>query len=264
MSLRYALALSSLVLSVLHSPAATAQGRLSVPDAAVVLPDDLTFTLANPTGAPVLLDSLVMRFAGDEREFESWGIQTQAGDEPTFGCAFYRGSTFPGTPRCEPAATFSAGAVVRVEAFYSICSICRPGEAATTSGFRGGTADTLLVYSGGSVEPERVVFDASGFVALGDMPEAGVLSVSVSPNPASGRGTVLVSVSQPATRVAATVYDVLGRQVAVLHDGPLAAGTHPLAFDASALAPGLYVVRVAVTPEGGTRWTETRRVTVTR
>ena len=35
----------------------------------------------------------------------------------------------------------------------------------------------------------------------------------------------------------------LGRRVAVLHEGPLAAGTHAVALDASRLAPGVYVVR---------------------
>jgi hypothetical protein len=39
------------------------------------------------------------------------------------------------------------------------------------------------------------------------------------------------------------LYDVLGREVAVLHDGPLAAGAHRLALDASRLPPGVYVVR---------------------
>lgn len=88
--------------------------------------------------------------------------------------------------------------------------------------------------------------------------------VAVWPNPAAGRVSVQVSLSTSAATARATVYDVLGRQVAVLHDGPLTAGAHPLGFDAASLAPGLYVVRVAVTPETGARWTETRRVTVTR
>ncbi len=47
-----------------------------------------------------------------------------------------------------------------------------------------------------------------------------------------------------AATVRVAVYDVTGREVAVVADGPLEAGRHALALDASALAPGLYVVRV--------------------
>ena len=39
--------------------------------------------------------------------------------------------------------------------------------------------------------------------------------------------------------------EVLGREVARLHDGALAAGTHRLQLDAAALTPGFYLVRVS-------------------
>lgn len=39
------------------------------------------------------------------------------------------------------------------------------------------------------------------------------------------------------------VYDVLGREAAVLHDGPRAPGAHRLPLDLARLAPGLYVLR---------------------
>ena len=41
----------------------------------------------------------------------------------------------------------------------------------------------------------------------------------------------------------------LGRSVARLHDGPLAAGPHTFALDAGRLPAGVYIVR-AVTPGG--------------
>jgi flagellar hook assembly protein FlgD len=47
-----------------------------------------------------------------------------------------------------------------------------------------------------------------------------------------------------AADVRASVYDVLGRQVVVLHDGRLAAGTHRFAFDGASLPAGVYLVRV--------------------
>ena len=60
--------------------------------------------------------------------------------------------------------------------------------------------------------------------------------------------------------VRVAVYDVLGRQVALAHDGTIQAGTRlEVELTGSQLAPGSYVVRV----EGET-FAETRRLTVSR
>ncbi len=92
----------------------------------------------------------------------------------------------------------------------------------------------------------------------GDETGAGSLALYVSPNPVSTRGTVRVSLPE-AGSVRVVLYDVLGRQVAVLSDGERPAGTHDVALDASRLAPGVYVVRLT-TGES----TVVRRVTVAR
>jgi hypothetical protein len=57
------------------------------------------------------------------------------------------------------------------------------------------------------------------------------------------------------TRLA--VYDVLGREVTVLIDGPMPAGEHKASFDASTLTSGVYIVRLEA---GG--MSMTRRVTL--
>ncbi|MDX1418485.1 MAG: T9SS type A sorting domain-containing protein [Rubricoccaceae bacterium] len=44
-----------------------------------------------------------------------------------------------------------------------------------------------------------------------------------------------------------TVYDVLERQVAVVHEGPLRAGRHAFRLDGRALSPGVYIVRAEAT-----------------
>ena len=62
-----------------------------------------------------------------------------------------------------------------------------------------------------------------------------------------------------AARVRLSVYDVLGREVAVLVDGEQAAGTHAAELRGGSLAAGLYVVRLTAGDA-----TLVRRVTRTR
>jgi hypothetical protein len=56
------------------------------------------------------------------------------------------------------------------------------------------------------------------------------------------------------------VFDSLGREVAVVHDGALGTGTHRFGFDVRALPPGVYVVRATT----GTGESTTRRLAVGR
>ena len=64
------------------------------------------------------------------------------------------------------------------------------------------------------------------------------------PNPARSGSAVTIPLRViEAGSVRVAVYDVLGRELVVLHDGPASAGALPLTLDAAALAPGPYVVR---------------------
>jgi hypothetical protein len=63
------------------------------------------------------------------------------------------------------------------------------------------------------------------------------------PHPFTDRATLRLDLPASA-HVRADVYDLLGRNVAVLHDGPLAAGTHALVWDAHGHGAGTYVVRL--------------------
>ena len=78
------------------------------------------------------------------------------------------------------------------------------------------------------------------------------------PNPFNPATTLRLTLPQ-AQRVTVTVYDVLGRAVAVLHRGPLAAGAHRLIFEAEGLPGGTYFVRAA-----GSTVTRTRIVTLVK
>ncbi len=78
------------------------------------------------------------------------------------------------------------------------------------------------------------------------------------PNPFGEATTLRFGLSE-ASAVRLVIYDVLGREIAVLADGPYEAGSHEVQFDAQALPSGVYVVRLSA----GQR-SETRRVTVLR
>ncbi len=79
------------------------------------------------------------------------------------------------------------------------------------------------------------------------------------PNPSRGSTRIDLTVASPEA-VRAEVFSATGRRIAVLHDGPLAAGTHALTWDARGAAPGLYLVRVT----GGGGESASRRVVLAR
>jgi hypothetical protein len=78
------------------------------------------------------------------------------------------------------------------------------------------------------------------------------------PNPARSTSTLSLTLPRPQA-VTAEALDVLGRRVALLHDGALAAGVHRLTFDANTLPAGLYLVRLI-----GSDFRASRSVTVVR
>ena len=73
----------------------------------------------------------------------------------------------------------------------------------------------------------------------------------MSPSP---RPTLRLTLAE-ASAIRAEVFDVQGRRVGVLHDGPLAAGPHPLGVDTGRWSPGVYLVRV--TAEAGAAASQT-------
>ncbi|HEX8386609.1 MAG TPA: T9SS type A sorting domain-containing protein [Rubricoccaceae bacterium] len=103
---------------------------------------------------------------------------------------------------------------------------------------------------------------AAGAGATATEPDAlaeGYRFSPLAPNPTTGTSTFDVAVGQTET-VRVEAFDALGRSVAVLHDGLIAAGqTRQLSLDGSRLPAGVYVVRVA-----GESFTTSRRVSVVR
>jgi hypothetical protein len=77
------------------------------------------------------------------------------------------------------------------------------------------------------------------------------------PNPVRGGAQLSLMLERESVHLRITMYDVLGRRVAVLHDGPMSEGEHMLGIDAGKLATGTYFVRVV-----GEGTFATRRFTV--
>ena len=90
-----------------------------------------------------------------------------------------------------------------------------------------------------------------------DVPAVAALHAAY-PNPFSGATTVAfdLPVAQP---IALSVYDVLGRRVAVLAEGEHAAAAHAVRFHARGLASGTYIVHLRLADR-----VLTRRLTVAR
>ncbi|MEM8558005.1 MAG: T9SS type A sorting domain-containing protein [Bacteroidota bacterium] len=117
---------------------------------------------------------------------------------------------------------------------------------------------TVRGYVNGYFSPVEVpIFVAPATANQSEtIPAASALTAA--PNPFVDRTTLSLALPD-AQRIEAVAYDVLGRRVAVLHDGPLGAGTHALTFEATQLPAGVYVVRVT-----GDELALTRRVTLAR
>jgi hypothetical protein len=94
---------------------------------------------------------------------------------------------------------------------------------------------------------------------------------AVRPNPTTGGASIPLTLNEEAV-VEATLYDALGRRVAVLADGRYEAGHHAAVLDGYGLASGVYVVRAAMAPvsdpargeNGGLVRAFTRRITLVR
>ncbi|MEL6773023.1 MAG: T9SS type A sorting domain-containing protein, partial [Bacteroidota bacterium] len=111
---------------------------------------------------------------------------------------------------------------------------------------------------GGVWRTREAVVVASEDAPPGKPGETALLGVPY-PNPTQDAVTVPLTLAQPA-EVRVTVVDLLGREVAVLTEGPQQAGRHALTLDTDALAPGVYVVHATV----GNAAAQTQRFSIVR
>ena len=121
--------------------------------------------------------------------------------------------------------------------------------------------DVVASVGGGSTGAQRAAFAEAlvGFAVSGeDGADRVDLAVTAAPNPVRARSAVAFGLAE-AGDVRVSVFDALGREVAVLAEGPYGAGRHEVAFEARGLPAGVYIVRVVVGAEA-----RATRVTVAR
>ena len=115
-----------------------------------------------------------------------------------------------------------------------------------------GEARTLTLNIQGSASKQagpsgRFIEGAGQQVASSEAPASFALDANY-PNPFNPSTTIRFTLPEQAD-VHLAVYDMLGRRVATLQDGPLNVGTHNIVFDATNLPSGVYLYRL-VTPAG--------------
>jgi len=102
----------------------------------------------------------------------------------------------------------------------------------------------------GSSTPQAITFVRGRFTgneSEGSVPTEYFLNGNY-PNPFNPSTTIEFGVPE-AANVSLVVYDIMGREVAVLVSGMLTAGRHDASFDASDLPSGTYIYRLT-TPSG--------------
>ncbi len=91
------------------------------------------------------------------------------------------------------------------------------------------------------------------FDPVDPLPDADPLALRVvGPNPFREATAVEVE-AVPGETATVAVYDALGREVARLHEGPMPPSGLHLGLDGAALAPGVYVVRLATATASAAR-----------
>ncbi|MEP0547887.1 MAG: PA domain-containing protein [Rhodothermales bacterium] len=170
---------------------------------------------------------------------------TLATDEDATDPSLFAGLTMQGEALSEPQ---DARTVVGVGPFD-----LAPGDAVNARfAMLAGTGLSDIVASAAAAQAAVTVAAEDG------VPEEAFALDAAYPNPSADRTTIPFTLPT-AQRVRLAVYDVLGREVAVLVDGARPAGEQAVTFDASALLSGVYVARL----EAGTVQL-TQRVTVVR
>ncbi len=137
-------------------------------------------------------------------------------------------------------------AIADTETFTAVVTpAARPGSGDGSVGW--------AVLDAGPWQPEAAPTQAAAQATMPSTP-----ALSAYPNPFRTRSSLRFTLGK-ASPVWLAIYDVLGREVAVLTDGVLDAGPHEVTFDGSDLPSGVYLWRLEAND-----WVETGRLTIVR
>ncbi len=168
------------------------------------------------------------------------------------------GSYTQNVPASAPAGTYTynlnigvfPNGIIDSETFTVTVTAARPGDRPALNAY-----PTSWPVS--DAAPWSVVEEAGPVAMSSVTPETFALHAAY-PNPFETTTSLGFDVPE-ATALNVTVYDVLGREVAVLLDGTVEAGQHTVRFDGSSLSRGVYLVRLQTAEVS-----EVRRVTLVR
>ncbi len=150
---------------------------------------------------------------------------------------------------CLEIGSFSAMSSVDQECFAVVVTGSRPALAVLQAGVALTDPASELEYDRWRESFQGLVWavtDVSPWEATGTtVTNAPTDAVGVYPNPFAGSAQIAFALDATAD-VRLAVYDVLGREVAVLVDAELDAGSHSAAFDAAGLPTGTYLYRLRV------------------
>ena len=109
--------------------------------------------------------------------------------------------------------------------------------------YLGAFAPAVPTWLGGWTALDQMGYLSGSAVPAEEGPAATAFALAVGPNPTRADATVRFTLAR-AQRVRLAVFDALGRRVAVLAEGPFAAGPATVAVPTATLPTGVYIVRL--------------------
>ena len=238
-----------------------------------------TSTTSIPAGGAITMDLEVVIDAGGPSSFDIWGDVTRPSGTVVTVLGPRTVSVTPGTTITRSITLNVPGSASSGSYSFDFKTGTHPGTVLASDGFgftvtpaplarqqahdARATGDWALVGLGEALGAGDVLdlrttptTEAAAASAAG-LPTEAALHAAF-PNPFGERATLRYDVAT-AGPVRIAVYDLLGREVAVLVDGAQEPGRHAVALDAQALSNGVYLVRMTA-PDAS----RTTRITVAR
>lgn len=201
---------------------------------------------ARSSSAPIPVTGSVLARDAEGRIYTAGGIADESGN-PTPHLTLQRWAFHPWHGFYAPDSTFGIQSLVRVR-------FPGPSNAHHIAVRQDGRIVVAGTASDGATSHAVVAqFLATGPTSVAAENAVGGLRLDAPyPTPVQSRAQVRLALGQSGNARLA-LYDVLGREVRVLHEGTLAAGEHVIPLDAASLGSGLYLLRLDAEGQQRTR-----------